>query len=68
MILELDINDGIVVTTAKKIEMKPITEDINVPKKMKGRKINEQQYNTLVTNHVKDSFKARRAFFWAMPY
>lgn len=68
MILELDINDGIVVTTAKKIDLKPITEDVEVPKKVKGRKINEQQYNTMVANHVKDSFKARRAFFWSMPY
>jgi len=68
MILELDINDGIVVTTARKVELKPITEDIDVPKKIKGRRINEAQYNTLVSTHVKDSLKARRAFFWSMPY
>lgn len=68
MILELDINEGDIVITAKKVEMKAITEDINLPKKLKGKKITEPQYNTLVSVHIKDSIKAHRNPFWAMPY
>lgn len=69
MILELDVNDGDMVVTAIDIKMKPVAaEDINVPKKLKGRKIDDKQYATLVSDHIKDSVKARRAPFWAMPY
>ncbi|WP_159473649.1 GLPGLI family protein [Dyadobacter sp. 3J3] len=68
MILELDVNDGALVVTATKIEMKAITEDLNVPKKVKGKKINGTQYNTLVSTHIKDSIKSHRNPFWSMPY
>lgn len=68
LILELDVNEGDIVITAKKIEMKTITEDINIPKKLKGKKITEPQYNTLVSTHIKDSMKAHRNPFWSMPY
>ncbi len=67
-ILELDINDGDIVITAKKIELKPLTEDINVPKKIKGKKLTNKQYDELVWTHLRDSQKAQRAYFWTMPY
>jgi GLPGLI family protein len=68
MILELDINEGDIVITAKKVEMKAVTEDMNIPKKLKGKKVTEPQYNTLVSTHIKDSMKAHRNPFWSMPY
>lgn len=68
MILELDINDGDLVITAKKIEMKAVTEDLNIPKKLKGKKVTEAQYNTLVSTHIKDSVKAHRNPYWSMSY
>ena len=68
MILELDINEGDIVITAKKVEMKAVTEDMNIPKKLKGKKVTEPQYNTLVWTHIKDSMKAHRNPFWSMPY
>jgi GLPGLI family protein len=68
LILELDINEGDIVITAKKVEMKAITEDINIPKKLKGKKITEPQYNTLVSTHIRDSMKAHRNPFWSIPY
>jgi GLPGLI family protein len=67
-ILELDINEGDVVITAKKIDLKPLTEDINVPKKLKGKRITNKQYDDLVFAHIRESEQARRAYFWAMPY
>lgn len=68
IILELDVNDGDLVITAKKIELKPVTADINVPKKIKGKKLTEAQYDVLISNHIKDSMKAHRNPFWSMPY
>jgi GLPGLI family protein len=67
-ILELDINDGDIVITAKKIELKALTEDINLPKKMKGKKITGKQYEDLIWTHIRDSQKAQRNPFWSMPY
>lgn len=69
MILELDINDGDIVISAIDIKMKPVAaEDINLPKKVKGRKINNKQYQEMVAVHIRDSIKARRNPFWSMPY
>lgn len=69
MILELDINDGDVVISAIDIKMKPVAaEDLNVPKKIKGRKINSQQYDNLVSAHMLDSVKRRMNPFWSMPF
>lgn len=69
MILELDINDGDIIITALDIKMKPVAaEDINLPKKVKGRKINDKQYKELVASHIRDSIKAHRNPFWSMPY
>lgn len=68
LILELDINDGDVVTTALKVDLKPVKEELEVPKKLKGKRINHQQYIDLISNHIKDSIKAHRNPYWAMPY
>lgn len=68
VILELDVNDGALLITATKVEMKTITEDLTVPKKVKGKKLNEAQYNTLIATHIKDSIKEHRNPFWTIPY
>jgi GLPGLI family protein len=69
MILELEINDGEIVVSATEIKMKPVAEeDISLPKKMKGRKIDNKQYQELIASHIRDSIKAHRNPFWAMPY
>lgn len=44
MILEIDINDGAKIITAEKIELKPLTNELNFPKKAKGKKIKEKDY------------------------
>ncbi|MEO6284222.1 MAG: GLPGLI family protein [Dyadobacter sp.] len=69
MILELDINNGAVVTTAKVIKLRPVTEEeLALPKKMKGKKINNQKYVELIEAHMRDSIKAHRNPYWSMPY
>ena len=68
LIMELDFNDGDIVITAKKVELKVIAEEIGVPKKLKGKRVTNQQYDMLVYNHIKDSMKAHRNPYWSMPY
>ncbi|SEJ15262.1 GLPGLI family protein [Dyadobacter sp. SG02] len=69
MILELEINDGEIVVSATEIKLKPVAEeDISLPKKLKGRKIDNKQYQELIASHIRDSIKAHRNPFWAMPY
>jgi GLPGLI family protein len=67
-ILELDYNDGDIVITAKKIDLRPVTEDMNVPKKIKGKKITNNEYDQLIWTHIRDSQKAQRNPYWTMPY
>lgn len=69
MILELDINDGDVVTTAKEVKMRTVTEEeLALPKKMKGKKINIQKYDEMIGTHIRDSIKSHRNPYWSMPY
>ena len=67
-ILELDMNDGDVVTTATNIEFKPVGEAIDLPKKLKGKKLDNQEYDKLIWEHMRDSMTAHRSPYWSMPY
>ncbi|MFT4031062.1 MAG: GLPGLI family protein [Siphonobacter sp.] len=67
-ILELDVNDGDVVVTATTIEFKKLTNELALPKKMKGKKINEAGYNRVIQEHIKDSITAHRNPYWALRY
>jgi GLPGLI family protein len=68
LIMELNVNDGDLVITATKIEMKAVGEDINMPKKIKGKKITSKEYDTLLWTHIRDSMVAHRNPYWSMPY
>lgn len=67
-ILELDIDDGAVVVTALKIEMKPVNELLKFTKKVKGKKISGNDYNLLVTSILRDAMKAHRYPYWSMRF
>ena len=69
LILELDINDGDVIITADKVELKPVTpEQLALPKKLKGKKLNQQQYNVLLADLIRTSIKGRRNPYWSIRY
>ena len=68
LIMELDINEGDVVITAQKVEMKPIVEEIKLPKKIKGKKLTTKEYDELIWSYIRDSMTAHRNPFWSMPY
>jgi GLPGLI family protein len=69
MILELDVNDGDIVTTAKEVKMRAVTEEeISIPKKIKGKRVTTQKYEEMMSTHIRDSIKSHRNPFWAIPY
>jgi len=69
LILELDINDGDVVITADKVELRPVTaEELALPKKMKGKKVNQTQYNAILSELITTSIKGRRNPYWSIRY
>lgn len=68
MIMELDINEGDVVITATKVEYKPVEKELALPKKIKGKKINDTQYDQLISTHIRDSMKAYRNPYWSIRY
>ncbi|QRR01005.1 GLPGLI family protein [Dyadobacter sandarakinus] len=69
MILELEINDGDITVSATELKMRPVpAAELDVSKKLKGKKITNKQYDSLVFSHIQDSMKAHRNPFWALPY
>lgn len=68
LIMELNINEGDVIITATTIEMKPVAEDLKLPKKLKGRKITDTEYDKIISTHIRDSVKSHRNPYWAIRY
>lgn len=68
LIMELDVNEGDLVITAQKVEMKPVGEAVQLPKKIKGKKLTNKAYDALIYAHIRDSMTAHRNPFWSMPY
>lgn len=68
MIMELDINEGDFVITATKVEMRPVTGEIVLPRKLKGKKLDNYGYDALLWNHIKESMESHRNPYWSIPY
>lgn len=68
VILEIDINDGAMVITADKIELKPLTTELDPPKKAKGKKIDEAKYYAILKKHFDERRKAEEPPFWGIRY
>ncbi|TAE38269.1 MAG: GLPGLI family protein [Runella slithyformis] len=82
VILELNIDNGTVIIEATKVELKDNTKpstpapeleafakiDLKKTKKMKGKRINNKDYDQLLSTHMKDSIKAQRNPYWSIRY
>jgi len=68
LILEADVNDGAMLITADKIEMQKLTTELEAPKKLKGKKINEAAYADLIRQHMEQKRKEEEPYFWGMRY
>ena len=68
MILEVDVNDGAMLITADKIEMKSLTTEMDLPKKIKGKRIHEDDYFRILKKHMDDRKEAEQPPFWGVRY
>jgi hypothetical protein len=68
VILEININDGAMVIAADKIELKPLTTELDLPKKAKGKKIDEAQYYAILKKHFDERRKDEEPPFWGIRY
>ncbi|MCB0531805.1 MAG: GLPGLI family protein [Lewinellaceae bacterium] len=68
IILEADINDGALLITADRIQLKKLTNELDKPKKVKGKHITEAEYREKTDELIKEKRKAEEAWFWALRY
>jgi GLPGLI family protein len=68
LILEVDINNGAVILTAEKIENLTVNKPFDLPKKLKGKKVNLNQYNKMISDHIAEKRKTEQPWFWGVPY
>lgn len=68
LILEADYNDGAMVITADKIELKKLSNELNPPKKEKGKKIDEAEYRRLLRKHMEEKRKLEEPWYWGTRY
>lgn len=68
LILELDINDGDAVIEAVSVAFRPLTpEDLKLPK-LKGKKIDDVAYDTLLRQYIAQQMTARQNPYWELRY
>lgn len=68
IILEVDINNGALVMTADKIDLAPLTNELNTPAKIKGKKITMNEYNMMIEKQIKERKAAEEPWFWGISY
>jgi GLPGLI family protein len=68
LILELDVNDGAMTITAESVTMKKLTNELEMPKKLKSKKIKETEYQAMINKHMKEKIKAEEFPYWGIPY
>lgn len=68
LILEVEVNNGAMIITADKIELKNIQENFIHKKKLKGKNITKSQYNSIINEYIQDQKKVERPYFWGLRY
>ncbi len=68
LIMELNINDGVVIVEATKIEPLKIINEMELPKKIKGKKLNEMSYQDMFRKYIQEKIKEEENPFWSIRY
>ncbi|MBP6811154.1 MAG: GLPGLI family protein [Saprospiraceae bacterium] len=68
LILEVDVNDGGMLVSADKIDLKKITTELDLPKKLKAKKISEAEYLALLKKHMDQKKEEEEPPFWGIRY
>ena len=56
------------IVEATKIEPLTITTEMDLPKKLKGKKINELAYQDMLRKFIQEKIKEEQNPFWSMRY
>jgi len=67
LILEVNINNGAKIMVADKIEMKTLTTEFDLPKKLKGKQMNNDAYLAVIKKFL-DEKKKEEEFPWGMRF
>ncbi len=68
LILELDVNDGDVIIEAVNVAFRPLTpDDLKLPK-LKGKKVNDPAYDTLIRQYIAEQITAHQNPYWEIRY
>jgi GLPGLI family protein len=69
LILEVDINDGAMVISADKLDLRPATaEEMALPKKLKGKKVDAAAYRAVIRAHIEEKKESQEVWFWGIRY
>ena len=68
LILELDIDEGVIVVEAKTITLKPVVAELKPPKVKKGKKLDERGFDTLIKTHIAEQIKEQQNPYWTIRY
>ncbi len=68
LMLEVDINDGALIITADKIDVKKLTTEIDFPKRVKGRKIKEKDYIAILRKKIAENREQEQPLFQDLRY
>ncbi|MDX1913414.1 MAG: GLPGLI family protein [Saprospiraceae bacterium] len=68
LILEADYNDGAMIVSANRIEAKKLGDELTLPKKIKGKKVNHAAYQSVLSKEITRHKKEEEPYFWSMRY
>jgi len=63
MVLEVDINDGAMIITADKIDFLKLTTELSKPKKIKGIKVTQKEYEGIFRNYYNKCREHKTPYF-----
>ena len=67
LILEVNINNGARILTADKLEFKPLTNEFDLPKKLKGKQVDHDTYLGIIKKFL-DLKRKEEEFPWGIRY
>lgn len=68
LILEADLNDGALLISADRITMRRMGKELDHPKKIKAKKVKEEQYTQAIRKYMDERRKEEEPYFWGMRY
>lgn len=68
LILEVEVNDGALVISADKIEPKKLGAELDLPKKIKGKKVTEAEYRRLLIDYMQEKRRMEQPWNWGLRY